>query len=85
MILFQIASQLLFKDVKKGAFSGKPISSLKVMLKSVIVIVMFAVVCVYKTTVTSGGKEKKIFFFFLVKSLSSLPSDTTSSNVLYRL
>lgn len=53
MILFQIASQLLFKDVKKGAFSGKPISSLKVMLKSVIVIVMFAVVCVYKTTVTS--------------------------------
>lgn len=53
MILFQISSQLLFKDVRKEAFSGKPISSLKVMLKSIIVIVMFAVVCVYKTTVTS--------------------------------
>lgn len=50
---------------KKEHFSGKPISSLKVMLKSVIVINMFAVVCVYKLFVTFfEEKKKKIFFFF---------------------
>lgn len=53
MVVSQISPQFLFKEVRKTVFLGKPISSLKVMLKSVIVIVMFAVVYVYKIVVTS--------------------------------
>ena len=48
MIVLQISSQFL-KDIIETIFLEKTISSLKVMIKSVIVIVIFAVVYVYQT------------------------------------
>lgn len=53
MIVFQISSQFIFKDYKNRVFLGKPISSLTVMPKSFIVIVMFAVICLYEIVATS--------------------------------
>lgn len=52
MIGFQISSQFLLKDVRKTVFLGTCISSLKVLLKSVIVIVIFAEVYTDKTVAT---------------------------------